>query len=64
MDGAMMNKVMKNVRPEFLNTKEQKLRVWLEGMDEKVKRRLEERMKLVPICTSSVDSPRSPLINT
>ena len=36
------------MRPELLDTKAQKIRFWIDDVDVKVKRRLEERIKYMP----------------
>lgn len=48
MDGVNMNKLARDMRPEMLGTKEQKIRFWIDDVDIKVKRRLSERIKFVP----------------
>ena len=48
MDGCNMNKFARDMRPELLTTKAQKIRVWIDDVDVKVKRRLEERVKIIP----------------
>jgi len=48
MDGVNMNKIARDMRPEMLGPKEQKIRFWIDDVDVKVKRRLEERIKLMP----------------
>ena len=48
MDAVNMNKFARDMRPELLSVKAQKIRFWIDDVDVKVKRRLEERIKIIP----------------
>jgi len=48
MTGVNRSKLAKDLRPELLGPKEQKLRIWIDDVDVKVKRRLDERIKIMP----------------
>ena len=49
MDSVNTNKIAKDMRPELLNTKLQKNRLWVDDVDGKVKARLEERIKILSV---------------
>lgn len=57
MDGVNYNKVARDMRPEMLSAKAQKIRFWIDDVDVKVKRRLEERIKIIPEVTTRSRSP-------
>lgn len=38
----------RDMRPELLGSKAQKIRFWIDDVDIKVKRRLDERIKIIP----------------
>ena len=48
MNGVNMNKLAKDMRKEMLSTKEENIRFWVDNIDEKVKERLNERIKILP----------------
>jgi len=48
MDAVNMNKLALDMRPELLGSKAQKIRFWIDDVDVKVKKRLEERIKFIP----------------
>lgn len=48
MDAVNMNKFARDMRPELLSVKAQKIRFWIDDVDVKVKRRLEDRIKIIP----------------
>lgn len=48
MDAVNMNQMARDMRPELLGTKAQKIRFWIDDVDVKVKRRLDERIKIIP----------------
>ena len=48
MDAVNMNKMARDMRPELLGTKAQKIRFWIDDVDVKVKKRLDERIKIIP----------------
>ena len=54
MSGVNRSKLAKDLRPELLSPREQKLRVWIDDVDVKVKRRLEERIKIIPTLKDQV----------
>ena len=43
-----MNQLVRDMRPELCGPKVQKIRVWIDDVDVKVKKRLEERVKIIP----------------
>ena len=49
MDSVNTNKLAKDMRPEMLNSKVQKNRLWVDNVDDKVKARLGERIKILNI---------------
>ena len=48
MDGVNMNKLARDMRKEMLSSKGQKIRFWVDNIDDKVKERLEEKIKILP----------------
>ena len=46
MDSVNTNKLAKDMRPELLGSKVQKVREWVDNVDGKVEARLEERIKI------------------
>jgi len=48
MNAVNMNQMARDMRPELLGTKAQKIRFWIDDVDIKVKKRLEERIKIIP----------------
>lgn len=46
MDSVNTNKLAKDMRPELLGAKVQKVREWVDNVDGKVQERLEERIKI------------------
>ena len=48
MDGVNMNQLARDMRPELCGPKVQKIRIWIDDVDVKVKKRLEERVKIIP----------------
>lgn len=57
MDGVNTNKIARDMRPEMLSAKAQKIRFWIDDVDVKVKRRLEERIKIIPDVATRLRSP-------
>ena len=53
----------RDMRPELLGTKAQKIRFWIDDVDIKVKRRLEERIKFVPTSVTRLSLGRLDLAN-
>lgn len=47
----------RDMRPELLSTKAQKIRFWIDDVDVKVKHRLEERVKIVPTVVMRSQTP-------
>ena len=47
----------RDMRPELLSTKAQKIRFWIDDVDVKVKRRLEERIKIIPTVITRSRTP-------
>ena len=47
------------MRPELLGTKAQKIRFWIDDVDVKIKKRLEERVKIIPTIVSRSQSPKN-----
>ena len=48
MDAVNKNKFARDMRPEMIDPKSQKIRFWIDDVDVKVKKRLEERIKIIP----------------
>ena len=48
MDAVNMNQLVRDMRPELCGPKVQKIRIWIDDVDVKVKQRLEERVKIIP----------------
>ena len=42
----------RDMRPELLGSKAQKIRFWIDDVDVKIKKRLEERVKIIPTIIS------------
>ena len=57
MDAVNMNKMARDMRPELLGTKAQKIRFWIDDVDVKVKRRLDERIKIIPTVIMRSQTP-------
>ena len=49
MDSVNTNKLAKDMRPELLGSKLQKSRFWVDNVDDKVKAKLGERIKILNI---------------
>ena len=49
MDSVNTNKLAKDMRPELLGAKLQKNRLWVDNVDDKVKAKLGERIKILNI---------------
>ena len=47
------------MRPELLGSKAQKIRFWIDDVDVKIKKRLEERVKIIPTIVSRSQSPKN-----
>lgn len=61
MDGVNMNQIARDMRPELIDGKSQKIRIWIDDVDVKVQRRLEERIKLMPAAESPLPIRESQL---
>ena len=48
MDAVNKNKFARDMRPEMIDPKSQKIRFWIDDVDVKVKKLLEERIKIIP----------------
>ena len=57
MDAVNMNQMARDMRPELLGTKAQKIRFWIDDVDVKVKRRLDERIKIIPTVIARSRTP-------
>ena len=49
----------RDMRPELLGSKAQKIRFWIDDVDVKIKKRLEERVKIIPTIVSRSQSPKN-----
>ena len=56
MTGVNRSKFAKDLRHELLSSRDQKLRVWIDDVDVKVKQRLEERIKILPTSKDQIPS--------
>ena len=59
MDAVNMNQMARDMRPELLGSKAQKIRFWIDDVDVKIKKRLEERVKIIPTIVSRSQSPKN-----
>ena len=57
MDAVNMNQIARDMRPELMTTKGQKIRFWIDDVDVKVKNRLEERVKILPTVITRSRTP-------
>ena len=57
MDAVNMNKIANDMRPELVGAKAQKMRYYIDDVHFKVKKRLEERIKIIPTIIPRARTP-------